>query len=106
VVAGIDGANGFTGRVSALLAEYRDKPGLHVRELALPVALDPDPVHETPLPGQLFPGHRHVVLGLAGDHAGAAARAAVEVDNHAPFVDALNYIHRSLNALIRITGSL
>ena len=50
------------------------------------VAVDADPVHLAAAQHLLLADHGDVVLGLAGDHAGVAAGAGVEVDGHAPLL--------------------
>ena len=84
------GADGFAGGLLAVHAEDGLEVGIRARRLvALVIAIDPQPVHLARAE-DLLPAHdRDVVLGLAGDHAGAAADAAVEIDGHAPGVDGL-----------------
>ena len=48
------------------------------------VAVDAEPVHLAPAHTSVLADDRDVVLGLAGDDAGAAADAGVEVDAHGP----------------------
>ena len=50
------------------------------------VAVDADPVHLAAAPHLALADHRDVVLGHAGDDAGVAAGARVEVDGHPPLV--------------------
>ena len=50
------------------------------------VVVDADPVHLAVAIDLLLADDRDVVLGDAGDHAGAAAGARREVDRHAPLV--------------------
>ena len=50
------------------------------------VAVDADPVHLAPAAHLVLADDRDVVLRLAGDDAGVAADAGVEVDRHAPGV--------------------
>src|SRR5581483_931886 len=88
VNTGVHRADGLAGRVRALLAEHRQKARLHIRELALPVALDPDPLLGPVLQEALLLVDRDVVFRLAGDDARLAARAAIQVDRHAPLVRA------------------
>src|SRR5512144_698503 len=93
MIAGIDGAYRLAGRVMAVLAEYRQEAHAHVRVLPHPEPLDPEPVHVTALGDFLLSADGHVVLRLAGDHAGAASSAAVEVHDHSPFVRARQLFH-------------
>src|SRR5262249_9356446 len=86
VVGGVDRADRLAGRVAAVLAHYRYEARLDVRELAFPVPLDADPLLGPGLEEAVLLVERYVVLGLAGDDAGAAAGAAVDVDDHAPAV--------------------
>src|SRR5512144_1455308 len=76
VIAGIDGAYRLAGRVVAVLAEHGQKTHAHVRVLSHPEALDPEPVHVAAFGDFLLSADGHVVLRLAGDHAGAAPGAA------------------------------
>src|SRR6185437_12778884 len=48
--------------------------------------VDADPVHLTLSRAFIFPDHRNVVLGLAGDHAGVAADARSLIDAHRPLM--------------------
>ena len=47
---------------------------------------DADPVHLSVNTNLLFAYHRNIVFRLAGNGAGMAADADVEIDHHAPFV--------------------
>jgi hypothetical protein len=93
VVTGIDRADRFAGGVVAVLAEDRQKAHPHVRILPHPEALDAQPLHVAPLADLLLAAERHVVLRLAGNHTGPAARATVEVDHHAPFIRTRLFFH-------------
>ena len=66
------------------------------RRRPLIVAVDAEPLHLAAVRDVLAPDHRDVVLGLAGDHAGAAARALGQVDGHAPLVGLLAVVDRLL----------
>ena len=50
------------------------------------IPVDAQPVHLAPAEHLLAADHRHVVLGLAGDHAGAAADARAKIDRHRPLM--------------------
>ena len=83
----VDGAHVLAGRIFAVHAHQRLEddagvPGIVAGE----VAVDAQPVHFAALRHLLLADHRNVVLGDAGDHAGAAAGAAREIDRHAPSV--------------------
>ncbi len=71
-----------------MLAENRDEFGFHVRIVPLPVAFDPDPVDRPALRRFLFPGNADIIFRMAGDDAGFATGAAVEIDDHFPFMRA------------------
>src|SRR6266702_2640862 len=86
VVAGVDRADRLAGGVVAVLAHNRQEAYPDVGILTHPEALDTQPVHVAPLGDLLFFADSHVVLGLAGHHAGTATGAAVQVDHHPPFV--------------------
>ena len=65
-------------------AQHRLERRLDRAALADVVAVDAQPVHLALAQHVLLAHDRHVVLRLAGDHAGVAADAGVEVDAHAP----------------------
>src|SRR4051812_26090243 len=84
-----DGADQLARRGLALHAGDRlvirlDRIG--VLRVTLEVVVDADPVHLAPAIHLLLADDRDVVLGLARDGAGAAARARRQVDRHAPLV--------------------
>ena len=98
VHGGRDRADLLAGCVLALHAGHRlearlrlggevlDEVPEHAGGLSLvgEVAVDAEPVHLPALHHLLLADDRHVVLALAGDHAGVAADAGVQVDRHAP----------------------
>ena len=78
-------ADRLAGGVAAVLAEHRLMGHLHVAAPAAGVvAIDAEPVHLALPPHLVLADHGDVVLRLAGDDAGGAAGAGVEVDGHAP----------------------
>src|SRR5205085_5683493 len=77
-----DGADVLAGRVLAVHAGH----GLEERASLLVVAIDADPVHLASRDYLLLAHRRNVVLRLAGDRAGVAADAGVEVDAHRPAI--------------------
>src|SRR5262249_33476928 len=81
-----DRADLLAGRVLALLARHRLRDRLRLLGLAAEVAIDADPVHLARAADAVLADDEDVVLGLAGDGAGAAADAGVEVDGHRPAV--------------------
>src|SRR4029453_3903716 len=95
VVARVSRTPRFTRRLVAVLAEDGTELPLHVGELALPIALDPQPVHGAATRGLLRARGRNVVFGMAGDHAGSAACALIEIDGHSP----LRHVRSSLFAI-------
>src|SRR5262249_28785682 len=87
VRGGGHGADDLAGGLLAVHAEYGLKIELGIAGvLPLEVAVDADPVHLARGEDLVPADDRDVVLGLAGDHAGIAADAGVEVDHHAPGV--------------------
>ena len=50
------------------------------------ITRDPQPVHLAADFDLVLADHRHIVLGRAGDDAGVAADAGIEIDHHAPGV--------------------
>ena len=91
-------AHRLAGRVLAVLAHHRLVHDARRVGRAGVVAVDADPVHLA-APAHLVGADRgHVVLGLARDDAGGAARARVEIDRHRPAVTgvAVDRPHRVL----------
>ena len=105
VVGGIDRAHRLARRDLAVLAEHGQE---HVDRLgggALLPALHPQPVLDAPVGDLGLPDGRHIVLALAGEHAGLAAGAAVHVHRHPPAV--LRILHRRVHpGMIRVLGRL
>ena len=54
--------------------------------LAFPVALDANPVLGAAARRLIVAGRGDIIFGVTGDHAGFAARAAVQIHHHGPFV--------------------
>src|SRR5271166_3185291 len=79
-----DRADDLAGRLLAMHAGYGLKMGARLLCLAFVVAIDADPMHFASAQYFLLADHRNVVLRLAGDRAGAAAGAGIEVDAHRP----------------------
>ena len=78
----LDRANRLAWRFLAMHARHRLETAAG-RRAAL-VTVDAEPVHDAAFLDFLGANHRHVVLGLAGDHAGVAADAGGVVDDHCP----------------------
>src|SRR5262249_33166425 len=84
---GLDRANVFARRILAVHARHRLEVILfRLLRWAANVAIDPQPVHLPPEAHLLLADDGNVVFRLAGDHAGLAAHAGGQVDDHAPFV--------------------
>ena len=62
------------------------------------VAVDPDPLHLTPLGDLLAADDRNVVLDVAAGDTGVAARALVQIDRHPPLQSGV--FHARTDALI------
>src|SRR5579863_991696 len=86
VDGGIDRADVLTGRRLAVHAAERLADHLRIVDRPAEVTIDAEPVHLAATPDVVLADGRDVVLRLAGDHAGVAAGALVEVDRHAPLV--------------------
>src|SRR5690242_6537604 len=86
VIAGVSGADGFAGRIVALLAKDWLESDARVGEFAFPIALDANPVFDAAACSLVGSGGGDIVFGMAGDYAGFATCAAIEVDDHRPFV--------------------
>src|SRR5690606_15359302 len=84
VGGGVGGADVLAGCLLAVLAGHGLIHHRGIVAAAAVVPVHPQPVHLAVATHVLRPHHRDVVLGLAGDHAGAAAGAGVEIDDHAP----------------------
>ena len=59
---------------------------LIITVLASEIAIDPQPVHRPAMGDLQFAHDRHVVFGLAGDDARAAASTNIQIDRHAPLL--------------------
>ena len=86
---GIGRADDLAGGLLAMDAGDRLVHHLGLLGIAREIAVDPDPVQLAAAGNLVLAHERDVVLALAGQHAGAATRAGVEVDGHAPLVLAL-----------------
>src|ERR1019366_5018345 len=86
VGSGLHGADQLARGILALHAGNRLVVDGRVIGLAVVVGVDANPVHGAPAAHLVFADHGDIVLGLAGDHAGAASGAGIEVDGHAPGV--------------------
>ena len=84
VVARVGGTHRLARRVVALLAHHGTEFQPDVGKVAFPVALDPQPVLGAADRRLVGADRRNVVLRMAGDDAGAAAGAAIEVGRHSP----------------------
>src|SRR5690606_8346550 len=78
------GTNLFARRVFALLAGHDLEDQLGIVHIAREIAIEADPVHFAAAHHLFLADNGHVVLGHAGDKAGIAAGATVEVNHHAP----------------------
>src|SRR3954468_20574470 len=76
----------LAGGVLALLAGHRLEHDLRLLGRAGEVAVHAQPVHLAAAAHLLVADDGYVVLALAGDHAGVAAGAGIEVDRHAPLL--------------------
>src|SRR5206468_8707901 len=74
------------GRAIALLAERGQEGDFHLAAVRLDRALDPEPGEAASLLRRFWPRYRKVVLRIAGDDAGLASRAVIQVDGHRPAV--------------------
>src|SRR5215208_8294427 len=90
---GKDRADRLAGSVPTVLAQHGlEWSRLHLRILALPKALDADPVQGASITRVLLHHERNVIFHRAGSHTGLAAGAYILVDDHAPF--ALRFLHQ------------
>ena len=53
------------------------------------IAIDPQPVHRAAVGHLQFADDRNIVFALAGNDAGAAASADIQIDRHAPLLGRL-----------------
>tara|TARA_B100001013_G_scaffold328070_1_gene241600 strand:+ start:192 stop:605 length:414 start_codon:yes stop_codon:yes gene_type:complete len=85
VVCGVNRTYGFAWSIATMLAHYRDKPGLNIRILTLPIAFYPDPLDSSSLVKMFFQIYGDVIFGLTSYHTSVAASASVYVHYHSPF---------------------
>ncbi len=81
-----DRADLFARRILAVMTRHRLMHRLGIVQLAAEVPVDAQPMHLASPADLLLAHDRHVVLRLAGNHAGVAADALVQVDGHPPGV--------------------
>src|SRR5271170_8101228 len=81
-----DGADDFAGRVFAVHAEHRLVIRFGIINAAAEIGVHADPVHRAALHHLFLADHRNIIFGLAGDDAGVAAHALVQVHGQAPGV--------------------
>ena len=84
VHCGVHRAHHLTGRVLAMHARHRLERDIRRIGRARVVAVDAQPMHRPPGHHLIPADHRHVVFGLAGDDAGLATDAGIELDRHRP----------------------
>src|SRR5690348_10305851 len=86
VYGGPDRAHIFAGGIFTVHAGHHDAVGFRVLKAAAPVRIHPNPLHDAPVVHFLFTDNCDVVLGIAGDHAGIAAHAAIQINRHSPLI--------------------
>ena len=86
---GVDGANVLARRRFAMLAKHRLRNHLRVFRTAGEITVNPNPVHLAVSRYLILADDRHVVLALAGQHARGTSDTGIQVDGHAPLVQAL-----------------
>src|SRR5258708_1891694 len=85
-------ANGFTGRVVALLAHYGlIGRHLHGRESTLPKTFNANPLQGAAITGIHFADERDVIFHGASRHTGLTAGTNILVDGHAPDIRSHNF---------------
>ena len=94
VVGCVHGTDRFAWRVFTMLAQDRYEPGLYVRELPLPIALNSNPLICSALLIERFNIDRNIVLGLTRDNTSLAPSTFIQVDYHSPFVSYSLSYHR------------
>jgi len=92
VIAGKGGTDRLAVRGVALLAKDRLETKARVGEFAFPVALHANPVLGAAAGGLIGAGSPDIILSMTGDHAGLAAGAAIQVDDHGPFMSHLFFL--------------
>ena len=96
VMAGVGRTHRLAGRGVALLAEHGPELEPHVGELAFPVPLDREAsAWRARARPPSSPTVGDVVLGMTRDHAGFAARAAIEIDDHSPVMWHISWLSDS-----------
>src|SRR5581483_11500133 len=86
VHSGVDGADQLAGSLFAVHAEHGLEVRPRIRGTAVVVLVDAQPLHLAAHDHLVFADDGHIVFRLAGDHAGIAADAAVEINGHSPGV--------------------
>ena len=81
-----DGTNEFARRVFAMHARHRLMIELRLVRRPGIIVVDANPMHLAARAHLVFADDRNVIFGLAGNRAGIAADAGVEIDHHAPGV--------------------
>jgi hypothetical protein len=65
---------------------HRLVDNFRVADIAGEITVDPDPVHLSASANLFFPHNGYVVLALAGNRAGIAPNANIEVYRHPPLI--------------------
>src|SRR6185312_13317638 len=86
VCRGLHRAYQLAGSSLTVYAGHWLEVGIETPTVLAVVAVDADPVHLPPTVDFLLADHWNVILRLAGDGAGVAADARIEVDDHSPLV--------------------
>ena len=82
----IHGTNGFARGVFAMLAHHSLRKHFRILNITRKISIQTDPSHVTIFANLVFSDHRHVVFGLAGNDAGIATRAGIEIHRHSPLL--------------------
>lgn len=88
VIRRVDRTDRLTRRIGAVLAEHGHEPRFDVGICAFPIALDADPIDGAAVGCFSGAGNADIIFSMAGDDAGLAAGASIQVDHHLPSVRA------------------
>jgi hypothetical protein len=84
VMTGVGGTDRLAWRMFALLAQDRPELDACIREFALPVPFNANPVYGTSTRRLLRAGRGDIVFGAARYNTGFAARRAIQIHCHSP----------------------
>ena len=76
--------NIFAGCIVAMLTHQRLKNNTRIGRIAVIIAVDSDPVHDTAFHNFLFSNYRNIIFGLTGNYTCTATDALIQVNGYRP----------------------